>query len=204
MIKQFKINNEEEAQQLDKDYNDFLDNINKKKYMSVLEERKRLNKINIVSKIKRPLCEVFNAFLVISLEDMNPNLSIGDLEEGYWYKSSKKNNNVKFKLNKFIPNKEIQLTWIANNQIFIKTVTFYSSRDDSFTKIRYSDYVKGDTSIMGFFERHILSVYVKRQKLAFHIQILKTKLKLNMVSEENEHKVLKKIERLLSFSKSLS
>lgn len=90
MIKQFKINNEEEAQQLDKDYNDFLDNINKKKYMSVLEERKRLNKINIVSKIKRPLCEVFNAFLVISLEDMNPNLSIDDLEEGYWYKSSKK------------------------------------------------------------------------------------------------------------------
>ncbi|ASP28067.1 hypothetical protein SCORR_v1c02930 [Spiroplasma corruscae] len=201
-MKDIKLENEEKliAQ---KNYDDIVEKLNKQKYTSLFEERKRISKLFSSMKIKKPIEEVYNAFLQISLDDMNPNLKNLVLEEGSWYRSSKKNNNNIFKLEKLVENKEISITWAIKNQLFIKSVKFRSNSSNKITKITYFDFAKGDTSIMGFFERHILSVYLKKQFLAFRVQVYKTKLLLNLYKPAKVVIVNKKIDKLLEYIKNI-
>ncbi|WP_146637886.1 hypothetical protein [Spiroplasma clarkii] len=91
---------------------------------------------------------------------------------------------------------------MANNQLFSKTIWF-KDNGSNLVHIKFHDFVKGDTSIMGFFERHILSVYIKRQVIAFNVQVLKAKLRLNLYNEKSANAVNRKITRMLEYSKQL-
>ncbi|AKX33963.1 hypothetical protein SLITO_v1c03080 [Spiroplasma litorale] len=186
-----------------KNYDEIEKKLNNQKYTSFLEERKRISKLFMSMKINRPVEEVYNAFLEISLEDLNPNLNPTNFTQDSWYKASKKNNNNVFKVQKLVSDKEICLTWVVKNQLFIKQVRFKSNKLNTKTKIIYFDYAKGDTSIMGFFERHILNAYLKKQSLAFRVQILKTKLKLKIYKPNKEQNINKKIDSLLHYIKNI-
>ncbi|ALX70562.1 hypothetical protein STURO_v1c02940 [Spiroplasma turonicum] len=193
----------DEAEKAQKEYDDVKNYLSKQKYTSFYEERKRISKLFCSMKLSKPIEEVFEAFLDISIEDINPNINKEDFEEGQWYRSSKKNNNNLFRLETLQKNKEISLSWVAKKQLFIKSVKFKKNSSNTKTKLTYFDYVKGDTSIQGFFERHILNTYIKKQVLAFRIQIFKTSIKLNLVKEKDIPKVNKKIAKLSEYIKTM-
>lgn len=201
--KEFKITDPSEVIEYEEFFNKTITSLNQQKYTSLIEERKRLNKLRFTSKINAPLEAVFSAFVEISIQDMNPNLTSAQLSAGSFYKSSKKNNRIVFRVKQFVLNEILQIEWIANNQWFSKTVTFKANQANTKTKIKFYDMIKGDTSIVGFFERHILNVYIKRQKIAFLVQILKTKQALNLFSETKSLKVSQNIEAMLNYAKKL-
>ncbi|ATX71076.1 hypothetical protein [Spiroplasma clarkii] len=88
--KEFQITDSVEIAALEKSFAEQIEKLNKQKYTSLMEERKRVSKLTLKKSIKAPLTDVFTTFMDISLEDLNPHLKVSDLVPGGFYKSSKK------------------------------------------------------------------------------------------------------------------
>ncbi len=198
-----KVTDEEEIEKLTKEFEEEKKRIHKKVYNSVSEERLRSNKIITSYKIKASIEKVFEAVAIKSAQDMHTDLKYEDLEQGCFYRSSGKSSKIPFRITVFEVNKEIEIEFFAKDQHFIKTLRFKKNRNNTKTKITYIDIATGTVSIQGWFEKHIKDVYVKRQIIAFKLQVMNALLDLNIVEKNKVESVKKKMKKLLEYSKNL-
>lgn len=202
-LRNIVITNEKYILELQEEFKTKSEQISKKVYTSVTEERLRINKILKKKVIKGPIEEVFKTMILLSAKDLHPNLNYDDLKEGGFYRSSGKTNKIPFLISKFEINKEVVIKWYAKDQQFIKSLFFFSNSSNTKTTIRYSDITTGMVSILGFFERHIRGIYTKRQIIAFEVQCIRTQLMLNLIPSKNIKKKEIKIENMLKYSKTI-
>lgn len=194
---------ESKIKELEEEFEKQNNKISQKVYSSVLEECLRVIKITKKARINAPIEDVFSEIVSISAINMHPNLKRQDLKEKMFYRSSGKSNKIPFQVSSFRKNEILEIRWYANDQEFIKTLTFFSNKNNTKTLVKYLDISTGMVSILGYFEKRIKSVYIRRQIIAFKVQILKTKLNLQLVPKNKIEKVNKKIENMMKYSKDI-
>ncbi|WP_338972654.1 hypothetical protein [Spiroplasma endosymbiont of Panorpa germanica] len=177
--------------------------INKQVYTSVIEERARIKKFICKAKIKATIEDVFENYLDLTAKDLHPNLNVNDLEEGGFYVTSKSKNRITFFLKKLEKDKEIMVEWFSKDQWFTRTVVFSTNSQNTITKIKYMDISKGKRSIAGFLERHVASVYTKKQQLGFLVSMFKLKISLGIYPPKKIPAIEKRIERVMNYSRDL-
>ncbi|AVN61298.1 hypothetical protein [Mesoplasma florum] len=202
-LKNIVFTDEVKIKELQREFEEQNVKISKKIYSSVSEERLRVIKIAKKAKIKAPIENVFQEMVSLSAQNMHPNLKKEDLKESVFYRSSGKSNKIPFQVSKLKANEVLEIRWYANEQQFIKTISFYSNKNNTKTTIRYQDITTGMVSILGYFEKRIRSVYVKRQVIAFNISLLKTKLNLDLIKDNKKLKIERKIENMMKYSKDI-
>ncbi|QHX35722.1 hypothetical protein STIUS_v1c01670 [Spiroplasma sp. TIUS-1] len=175
----------------------------KRIYGSVTEERSRASKLIINQKLKKPVEEVFSQFLIDAAYSIHTSLKAEDLYEGGFYRTSGKSNKLITKVSKLELNKEISIIWYANNQQFIRSIKFYSNKKNTVTNIKFFNLATGMTSVAGYLERHLRTVYAKRQKVSFEVQIMRTQMALGIIPKEKHEATNKKIVRYLKYAENL-
>lgn len=198
-----KILNQEKINDLNNQFNQEKERIHKKVYNSLTEERMRTSKIIISKVICDNVDNVFKSIVSKIAKDFHSDLKYEDLEENFFYKTSSKSNNIIFKLFEFEINKALSIEYFVNNQHFIRTFKFIKNNKNTKTKIIYIDLVTGMVSINGWYERHIRNVYIRKQIIAFKIQMMNAMLDLNLVKENKIEKLKIKINKMLEFSKKI-
>lgn len=198
-----KVTDENKINDLNKEFEDNKERIHKKVYNSLTEERMRTSKVIISKIINDKVQNVFVNIVSRIAKDFHSELKYDDLEENFYYKTSSKSNNIIFKLFEFKIDKVLSIEYFANNQHFIRTFKFISNRRNTKTKIIYIDLVTGMVSINGWYERHIRNVYIRKQIIAFKIQMMNAMLDLNLVKQNKIQKLRLKINKMLEFSKKI-
>ncbi|ATZ18918.1 hypothetical protein ESOMN_v1c05360 [Williamsoniiplasma somnilux] len=200
---QVAVQDEQEVNLLEETFTSKRQKIHTKIYSSMTEERLRTNKLIISYSIAAPIERVFKAVAEKSAKDMHPKLNYNDLKQNTFYYSSGKNNKNPFKITELKINEVITIEFFAKDQQFIKTLKFKANKKNTKTKITFIDVVTGTTSILGWYEKHIKNVYIKRMTIAFKIQIKQAQLDLNLISKTKIEKVKNEIIKLIEYSKKL-
>ncbi|WP_339023167.1 hypothetical protein [Spiroplasma endosymbiont of Crioceris asparagi] len=199
-IKSVLITNKQEIQELEQEFLNQEEKISKKIYVSMSEERARTIKLFINAKIKFDLEKVRETFFNLIVKDLHPNLQMTEIQENGFYRGSGRINKVAFKITKF-NEEEITVMWYNADQKFIKRIKINQAIfNKKKTKISYTGFVTGMNSIETYFEKRIKTVYLKREKIAFKINILRLKQQLGLIESK---KAEKKIQLMLNFAKEL-
>lgn len=193
------VTDKNEIAKLELEFQKNREKISQKIYTSVTEERLRTNKIITTDKIKAPVEKVFQAVINQACKDLHSSLNYEDLVNNSFYRTSGKTNKIPFKITEFKINEVLSVEYYAKDQQFIKTLRFKTNKKKQ-TKILYTDIAVGMVSVLGWFEKHIRQVYVKRQIIAFKTQILKAKLDLKLIPEKYIGKKENEITRMLDYS----
>lgn len=198
-----KITDSKTTEELNKLWEDKFLILKSKQYVSAIDERKRIKRVYVNFKIKDSIENVFNSMASISVKDMHPDLIIEEIEVGSFYTSSGKNNKIPFKVTSFEVNEEISIEWFVDDVLLNKKIQFKSNKKNTCTKIMYTDFAQGLKMVDTMFEKHIASVYTKRQVIAFIIMCNKTILDLGIYPASKNAKIKRKIEGLLNASKKM-
>ncbi|WP_338970158.1 hypothetical protein [Spiroplasma endosymbiont of Labia minor] len=190
------------VKKLEKEFENTISELNKQKYISIMEERKRLNKILMSYKIAKPIEIVWPKLLSILLKDLHPSLKIENVNKGDFYITSNSKDKLPFRIKNYDDQKTITIEWISKKQWFTRTINVKQIKNNS-TKIFYMDISKGEVSVAGYFERRVIFVYNKRQVIAFTIQMLNLKIDLELVPSNKIEKIKNKIEKMLKYSQKL-
>lgn len=197
------ITDVKQIEELNIEFDNLKKQFDKRIYGSVTEERARANKLIVNKKFKKPIEEVFNQFLNDAASSIHTSLKPNDLIEGGYYRTSGKTSKLISKVSKLDPNKEIAIIWYANNQQFIRSIKFNSNKKNTVTSIKFFNLITGMTSVAGYLERHLKTVYAKRQKISFEVQIMRTEMALGVIPVEKHEAINKKIDRYIKFAKNL-
>lgn len=194
------IKDEAEIKKLEFEFDQNRKKVSQKVYTSLTEEKLRTNKIIAQEKLNAPIENVFRMVINRACKDLHSSLDYEDLAVNTFYRTSGKTNKLPFKITEFQENKVLTIEYYAKDQQFIKTLRFYPNRKNTKTKIIYTDLTIGLTSILGWLEKHVRGVYIKRQIIAFQVQILNAKLDLDLISDLKINKVQNQINKMLEYS----
>ncbi|AOG60151.1 hypothetical protein SHELI_v1c01960 [Spiroplasma helicoides] len=159
----------------------------KKVYGSMTEETRRTVLVYRKCFIKSTLSEVFKTFVKMAIDDLNPNIDINEIEEGCFGITSKKTNNIPFRVTTFEVDSEFEIKWYTKNNAFIRTVIFRETKNG--TKMKYWDTTKGMETVFGLRANYDKALYLKNRKITFKIQTLKLKLELEQLNEQQIKKM---------------